>query len=236
MYLAKIAVDEYEMDTQKMGWLRVWYKRELRWAMPKMRFGAFEMPTKEWLAKYGDCLGVWIVGQKTYDEREHEAYLVWDGFSFFEGKVPEEALANYPYVRLFFTENWKMSFDDTVNANVFKLMHTDGTSIVIDRTKDAENVTINDSKLGNSQTWSKSGMSWLDSFGNTIQTSSVGVKINGQFVVLQPTLDWILNNASAFVMGNLGVPAPILPNVTALANEGVENKTGFISNRGSQAG
>lgn len=230
MYLAKIAVTEFEDDTEKIGWLRVWYKRELRWAMPKMRFGAFEMPTREWLTKYGDCLGVWIVGQKMHDEREHEAYLVWDGFCFLEGKVPAEALTNYPYVRLFFTENWKMSFDDTVNANVFKLVHVDGTSIVIDRTVGSENVIITDSKVGNSQSWSKSGMSWKDCFGNAITTDSTGIKINGQYVVLKPALDWILHNAAAFVMGNLGVPAPILPNVVELANTGMEQSNDFVSN------
>jgi hypothetical protein len=73
-------------------------------------------------------------------------------------------------------------------------------------------------------------MSWKDCFGNAITTDKIGVKINGQYVVLKPTLDWILNNAAAFVMGNLGVPAPILPNVVELANTGMEQSNDFVSN------
>lgn len=231
MYLARIAKTEFQHDDQKIGWLKVIYKGEVRWAMPKMRFGAFEMPTKEWIEKFGDTLGVWIVSQSAYDDRNREAYLVWDGFAFFEGKVPQEALDGFPYVRMWFTENWKIIVDDTKDKNVFKVVHADGSVIVIDRTKDAEQLLLNDAKLGHKETWTKDGITITDKSGNELTFASDGVKINGDYVVLKPMLDWLLQNAPQFVMGNMGVPAPILPNVVTAGNQGLDTKKNFVSNR-----
>ncbi|MFH0989830.1 MAG: hypothetical protein V1799_07430 [bacterium] len=211
MYLARIAVEEYEIDEEKIGWLRVWYKGALRWAMPVMRFGAFEMPSKEWVEMYGGSMGVWIVGQSTGDP---EAHLVWDGFCPLKGKIPQEAIDDFPYIKIFFTENWKMLFSDVKDKNLFVVKHTDGTMWKIDRSKDSETISLVDGRYGNSLVFSEDG-----------------VKLNGAFVVLQPTLDWILENAQAFGMGNMGAPVTILPAVVSKANQGVAQKQNFISNK-----
>jgi hypothetical protein len=248
MFLARISKDDYTLDADKIGWLMVVYKGELRWAMPKMRFGAFEMPTKEWVDKYGDLVGVWIVGQTTPDEREKESFLVWDGFTFLAGKVTQEALEDFPYVRMFFTENWTMLFNDTADKNLFKVVHLDGSIIKLDRTKDAESFEVFDAKLGNRQVWNKDGMTVTDAFGNlykwtkdgalfqdangnVISMTKEGFKVNDDFVVLKPMLDWLLKVASTFGMGNMSAPVPILPaNVTSL-NQGINGKKNFVSNK-----
>jgi len=196
-----------------------------------MRFGSFEMPSKEWIEKYGDTLRVWIVGQSTPDERDRNAYLVWDGFTFIEGQLPEEALTGFPYVRMSFTENWKIIIDDTPGANSLKILHADGSVFQFDRTNGSEKVVFEDKVLKHKQEWTKDKMLTADAFGNTISMTDKGVKINDEYVVLQPTLDWILNNASAFVMGNMSVPAPIMPSVVTEGNQGVSGKKSFVSNR-----
>ncbi len=266
MFLARIAVDEYELDDQKIGWLRVWHKGELRWAMPKMRFGSFEMPSKEWVVKYGSLLGVWVVGQTTPDERDAEGHLVWDGFCFLnDQKVPAEALADFPYVRLFFTENWKMLFNDVAEKTIFKVVHADGSVFQFDRTKDAESITVSDGKLNNRQVWDKQGTvltdtfgnmlksfdgGWqlIDKFGNKIELGETGVtitdkfghvltmkqdgsQVDGDYMVLKPSLDWLLNAAPDFGMGNQGRPVPIMPPHVADANSGVSGHRNFVSNK-----
>ena len=166
-----------------------------------------------------------------HDEREHEAYLVWDGFCFLEGKVPAEALTNYPYVRLFFTENWKMSFDDTVNANVFKLVHADGTSIVIDRTVGSENVTITDSKVGNSQSWSKTGMSWKDCFGNAITTDKYWNKNKWSVCGVEADVGLDSEQCCGICYGeSWECRLRFFPTVVELANTGMEQSNDFVSN------
>ena len=266
MFLARIAVNEYEIDSQKIGWLWVWYKGELRLAMPKMRFGAFEMPSKEWVDKFGNLLGVWIVGQTTPDPRDEEAYLVWDGFAFLNGStVPKEALDSFPYVRLYFTESWTMVFNDKKDENVFKVLHQDGSVIKIDRTKDAGSIAIVDGTLNNKQLWDKEGTILIDTFGNQLQSTSggwklidkfgnkielgetgikvtdkfghvlelaqSGSKVDGDYMVLKPTLDWILQSATTFGMGNMGLPVPIMPAHVTEANKGVSQKENFVSNK-----
>jgi len=154
MTLARISPN-YEPDANKIGWLRVIYHGELRWAMPKMRFGSFEMPSKEWIDKYGDSLRVWIVGQTTPDERDEDAYLVWDGFTFIEGKLPDEALSGFPYVRMTFTENWKIITDDTPGSNLLKILHADGSVFLFDRTSGSEKVVLEDSVLKHKQEWTR---------------------------------------------------------------------------------
>lgn len=69
-----------------------------------------------------------------------------------------------------------------------------------------------------------------DANKNILELSSEGMKINGEYVVLKPMLDWILDNATIFSMGNLGAPAPIQPSLVTLAQQAIANKTGFVSN------
>ena len=266
MFLARIAVEEYQLDDEKIGWILVWYKGELRWAMPKMRFGAFEVPTKEWVDKYGQSLGVWIVGQTTPDDRDTQAYLIWDGFAFLnDEKVPPEALDGFPYVRMQFTESWKMVWNDKEDSNAFRVTHEDGSTIKIDRTKDQESISIFDAKLKNRSLWDKDGTVLMDTFGNMLQSSEKGwqlidkfgnkiemgekgititdkfghlvtmqqdgSRVDGDYMVLKPTLDWVLNAAPQFGMGNLGQPVPIMPWTVLTAKQGVGNRRNFVSNK-----
>jgi hypothetical protein len=180
MHLAQISVEDYVIDEDRIGWLRVIYKGEVRMAMPKMRFGSFEMPSKEWVDKYGSMLGVWIVGQTTPDERYSESFLVWDGFTFLKGKVPEDALQDFPYARLYFTENWSMLFSDMADKNRFVIKHTDGTLFMIDRTKDSECFTFGDGKLNHNVLLDKDGVTLMEgASGNTIvMDKDGGVTVN----------------------------------------------------------
>lgn len=248
MYLAKISQEHYEVDDERgIGWLKVEYKGTIRWALPKMRFGAFEMPSKEWIEKYGESLGVWIVNDDVADERESERYLVWDGFTFLKGNLPKEAFDEYPYVRLYFTENWKMLFSDMKEKHRFIIQYIDGSEFRIDRTKDDESFVWFDAKHNHRQEWNRAGTKLVDGFGNSIESTeegwtftcknknilemrSDGTKLNGFYVVLKPTIDWILRHAPAFGMGNMGKPVPIMPPVVVEANQGIDNKQGYVSN------
>ncbi len=248
MYLAKVSKDQYEVDEERgIGWLKVEYKGTVRWALPKMRFGSFEMPTKEWIEKYGDWLGVWIVNDDVADERESERYLVWDGFTFLKGSLPQEAVDEYPYVRLYFTENWKMLFSDHADTHRFVLQYIDGSEFRIDRMKDKESFVWFDAKHNHRQEWNKLGTKLIDGFGNSIESTEQGwvfkcknnnvmqmrqdgVKINGFYAVLKPTLDWILRNATMWGMGNMGKPVPIMPAAVTEAKTGVSAKQGYVSN------
>jgi hypothetical protein len=216
MYLARIAVDEYKLDDEKIGWLRVHYKGQLRWAMPKMRFGAFEMPSKEWVEKYGNLLGVWIVGQTTPDEREREAFLVWDGFAFLPGKVPQEAVEGFPYVRMYFTENWTMLFSDKKDENRFVLKHLDGSLIVIDRKTGEESIKIEDAVHGHSVVLDKNGVKVvegsssnefvMDKDGNLNVTvnNDATVNVSGDTTV-NATGKVVINGSTVEMNGALGV-------------------------------
>jgi hypothetical protein len=67
-------------------------------------------------------------------EVDNEEYLVYVGFYFRSGKLPEEASQNYPYRRVMhLTENWKLWSDDKKDKNILTIEHVKGTKIVIDR-------------------------------------------------------------------------------------------------------
>jgi len=45
---------------------------------------------------------------------------------------------------MFFTENWKYIFNDTEGRNTFRIVHEDGTVVLIDRTEGTEKIRIFD--------------------------------------------------------------------------------------------
>jgi len=49
---------------------------------------------------------------------------------------------------MYFTENWKYIFNDTEERNTFRLVHEDGTVVLIDRTDGAETIRIFDAVNG----------------------------------------------------------------------------------------
>jgi len=183
--------DFFESDPDHLGWIRVRHLGKVRWSRPLLPFGEFRVPTKEWISKYakptdtGNAIGIYC------DTVNNESRLVWVGFCIYKDQLPDDAMTNYAYRRVVFTENWIQYFDDKDDQNSFVIKHSDGTIFTLDRTKGSENITISDGVNNNSLVMDKDG-----------------VKINGEFVVLKPLVDWLDKFKATFVLGNMGVPAP----------------------------
>ena len=125
---------------------------------PKTDMGRVWTPSWEFAQKYGAYF--YVVLEKT-----EAATFVWTGLAQVE-TLPEslssdpefsDYVSKYPYVRMEFTENWRLLFDDSASANKMRITHTDGTQIAIDRTPGSESVTISESKHGTTITLDPSG-------------------------------------------------------------------------------
>lgn len=190
LYRAQLVSESFEEDPNRTGKILVKYKNKLRWAEPMQQFGDFSIPTKEWIEKYSasNAIGVYV------SEVDNEHYLVWTGFFFYKNALPEEALVNYAYRRVSFTESWMIYRDDKVDQQMYVIEHSDGSTLRIDRTKNSESITISDAKLGNTLVMDKEGM-----------------KVNGEYVVLEPLVTWLTDNKANLGLGNLSAPVPIHP-------------------------
>lgn len=225
LHLAKLV--KYEEDPDKLGWIKVEYKEQIRWARPCFAFGHFFIPSKEWIDKYINSLAVWVTTEQGGDDREN--YLIWMGFTFLDDGVPAEALENYGYVRHQFTENWFTSVDDTPGDNKLIAKHRDN---------------------GISVTFDNSGFEVIDKHGNYIRSRAntgadggIGIDVNGEVLIaLKPFVDWAGRLLQALlnlkVLGNMGSPAPVFPSsvveLTQLQSElnaGIQPNGGYLSDR-----
>ena len=119
--LATIPPSEYFVtDPQKLGWIKVKYRHEVLWAKPCFQLGSFAVPTAEWVDAYGSSVYVLV------DTIEGSDDLVWVGFMFHTDATPDETVANYPYTKVFFTENWKLEVNDTPGELSLSLTRGDG--------------------------------------------------------------------------------------------------------------
>jgi hypothetical protein len=125
-HLSRIAPDSAELDGEttklddtKIGWLRVIFHGNIRWARPAYPKGCFTPPTKAFLDKYREKLGVWVAPQWSSNDDEQSCHLVWTAFSPFGAQVlPPDVEAGFPAKQFFYTANWELLVDDegTVDA------------------------------------------------------------------------------------------------------------------------
>ena len=119
MYLARIAplgvggVFPEQPDGSKVGWLRVIYKGERRWARPCYAFGRFHPPTEHWIRKYNDRWGVWVSPMLSPYGEELEDNLVYLGFCPFGGGVQADVTDAFPEKKLLFSEKWELVVNET---------------------------------------------------------------------------------------------------------------------------
>ncbi len=119
-YLARIAPvdatldgETTTMDSTKVGWLRVIFHGNIRWARPAYPKGHFTPLSPAFLAKYGEKLGVWVAPEWGPHEDERSCHLVWTKFEPFGAKVlPPDVEAGFPNKQLFFTPNMELVTDD----------------------------------------------------------------------------------------------------------------------------
>ena len=224
LYLARIS-KEFKDDPDKTGWLPVVYKEQVRWARPLLPFSSFWLPTKEWVEKYADTVGVWVTTESDREDREN--YLVYVGFVFMEEQAP--TVQDYGYDRYVFTENWEILVKDTPDNNLIRLNHREnGISVVFDK----DGFSINDIN-GN----------YLLGRKDIGADSQNGININGEVLIaLKPFVDWVSKLLdeliSLKILGNLGSPAPVFPpNLVKLQQlktelqAGIQPKGTFLSDR-----
>ncbi len=222
--LARLAKDNWKDDSEKTGWLPIKYKNQVRWARPCLPFSSFWIPTKEWVEKFADKVGVWVTTET--DCSDSENYLVYVGFVWLEGQAPA---GEYGYDRHLFTENWEIRFKDTPDNNLMLVQHVEnGTKIVFDR----DGFLINDIN----------GNYFLGGKTNGADSGNA-IAINGDVLLaLRPFVDWVGKLLTELInlkiLGNMGSPAPLFPpNLLKLQqlqtqlNQGVQPNGGFLSDK-----
>jgi len=192
LYFARLSKsDYYSDDPDKLGWVRVLFGQDIRWARPVFQFGSFSIPSREWIEKYGTLVGVYVDRMQDFNGKE-TSDLVWVGFSFFKptdmnqstySSLLEEALNHYSYVRiLHFTEDWKIWTDNHPSGQTFRIQHTDGTFLQIRRSESDSHFEYSDGVVGHSIRFDGDGGKITDAINDNVVTlSDSGIEIKSKF-------------------------------------------------------
>lgn len=143
---SKTEDSHYEDHPRKLGWIQVFYEREIRWAKPVLPFAQIWIPSLEWIKKYGEYFDVLV------EKIEGGEYLFWLGFMLNESKSypPEldDFFSEYPYVRKILTENWDLSLGDKLGSEFVELKSTvEKFSLRMDNAESKISLTVNDVSL-----------------------------------------------------------------------------------------
>jgi len=115
-----------------MGFIPVYFRNEVRWARPVLNTHEIRIPTKEWISKYGDSLGIYV--QESIIEGI--STLWWLGFCLFENNsLNAEFDDEYPYLKiLHFDESWIELCSSKENKRRWEIksLETDYSSLKID--------------------------------------------------------------------------------------------------------
>lgn len=192
-YRARLTTNSFfEDDANKLGWIKVVFHDEVRWAMPHWDLGHMRIPTKEWMQKFGDYIFVWV------EKIEDSEHLCWTGWALLQLPANDEdgqqlttypselldSIASYPYVQLWFTESWTMSIDDTKDKNKFTVSHLDGSYLIIDRAIDGNGkIELLDVQAGgnNKITMDASNVRIENVSGHLINMSSGEIRLQSSF-------------------------------------------------------
>jgi len=158
MYLAAIAqVDTWQDDSNKTGWIRVIYKRELRWAKPCLGFG-MAIPTQEWVERNRTRYKIWVTAEDNPTEARREDSLIYMGFYPIGGDNFVEPASRvrdgYPEVAPFEWGPWRIVLDQsTKKLQIYQITSAPGDSDVtelhfeLDPTNAGILVRLNDNDL-----------------------------------------------------------------------------------------
>jgi len=176
LYEAKLISDSFEDDPEKRGFILVEFDRKLRWAQPQFDFGSIRVPSKEWVEKYKDAIGIYV------SEVGNQPHLVWTGFFVYKDRVPAIAKKEYPYARvLLFSENWTIYASDSKGKHNFSIEHSKGSMIRINQTKGKESIELIDATNNNSIVMNSQGIN-IDALTSIINVSkNLAIPAEGSF-------------------------------------------------------
>jgi len=174
-----VSEDFFENDPENMGSIRIFYNNKIRWARPNLPYGTFYVPTLEWIKKYakvtdtGSAIGVYVQNVNNSNR------FVWTGFCIYKDQLPPDAMKNYAYRRVTFTDNWIEYYDDKKDENAYVIKHIDGTIVTIDRTTNSEMIKIFDGKFNHQILLDKNGVSITDGVnGSKFVTTNQGIELD----------------------------------------------------------
>lgn len=119
MYLCRIPdpiEDEWFDDADKVGWIPVIFKQEIRWAKPCLPLGTFNAPSQDWIIKNRKRFKVWVEFEESAFEPRRQDSLIYVGFYPMGGENPYpepqgELADNYPNVAAFEWGNFRVVID-----------------------------------------------------------------------------------------------------------------------------
>lgn len=119
MYLAELANPDnpktaWVDDPEKIGRIKVVYKRNVRWARPCMPFGSFHFPDVEWVRRNWKKYRVWVDFEHQKVTAQREDSMIYLGFIPVGGEQHPQAGSNndkpydeYPKVEIIEKGNWR---------------------------------------------------------------------------------------------------------------------------------
>ena len=263
-FRAKFApIDYWDNDPKRRGFIPILHRDNVSWARPVYDLGSFKIPTREFVEKNSDTVAVIVEMLDGPDS----GLLAWSGFSFWEGKGPEDVRSDdYPYVStIYYDEEWKIVKSSKPSENGFRIEHSDGSNFDISRKSGEEYIKLGDRVHGNDVIMDKSGIVLSDTNGNTVKLDSSGISIidrngnsfefsptgivmsdkfghtykmavsgstlDGENIVLNPFVQWVLQSSANWGMGNFGAPVPIFPSTLVGLNTGIVPGRNFLSNK-----
>ena len=254
-------LDFWVDDRSKRGFIPVRFQSSISYAKPIFGLGQFIVPSKTFVEKFSNFIGVIVeplnnnfnelawsgftylskLGED-YDEfyPDHKAIYFDENWNFLLSNFKDDEYYRVKYLpdETLFEINRKsgeefVQIKDGKNNNEI-LMNNDGIKITdtfsnFIETK-SEGITIQDN-FGNSIKMTSSGISIEDKFGHILDLGSSGTKVDGDYITLKPFVDWVLNSAPNWGIGNFGAPVPIFPGNLASLNIGVAPGQNFVSNK-----
>ena len=132
-------------DSSKMGFIPVFYKHEIRWAKPSMEAMSLKIPTRKWVEKYGESVGIYVY--ESIDEGV--STLWWTGFCLFKGSsISDDFTEEYPNLRItHFDESWTEVFSSTEGKERWEIRSAqeDFSSVKVDSSN--KKITLNNRGL-----------------------------------------------------------------------------------------
>lgn len=145
-------------DIEKMGYIPVFYNHEIRLAKPLLPAMALKVPSKEWVEKYGEGIGIYV-----HPAEEDSGLLWYTGYCLFKGNsLFEDFDEEYPYMRIsHFDESWLEYFSSYKGKTRWELKstHEDYSSFKLDA--DGKVATINNRGINGIQ-FSENGSAILE--------------------------------------------------------------------------
>lgn len=150
LYLAELAGPEHydEPSPGARGWLLIYYKKELRWARPCMRFGAFEVPDLNWITRNYKKYHVWVDYEEQNCKASKQEALIWVGFCpvgrAFYPEPAADLKDKYPDVSVAENGAWRLVRNSREGEELYSLykLDPDGTPHLVLQADGTAQITL----------------------------------------------------------------------------------------------